>query len=162
MSNPLIAYWMKWWKIFTRMLCFSTDRAETESLLTNSSAPTDCVSWQDGNRKSPVCVSIIKTDQTNCNLHTVMSSSYKERIDLLNFSELSVLMSGSINIPCLDENQWSIRLTSENWGPLLLISGGEGPRYSRQNHPMQRLTGLLSSVSCLDMVLCIPAFFFLS
>lgn len=61
------------------MLCFSTDGAETESLLTNSSAPTDCASWQDGNRKSSVCVSILKTDQTNCNLHTVMSNSYKEK-----------------------------------------------------------------------------------
>lgn len=72
----------------------------------------------------------------------------------------SVPTSVSFNITSLDENQWSISLTPENWGPLLII-WGEGRRYSRYGHPIHFPTVLLSFVSCLSMALCFPAFFFL-
>lgn len=68
----------------------------------------------------------------------------------------SVQTSVSFNMTSLDENQWSISLTPENRGPLLII-WGEGRRYSRYGHSIHFPTVLLSFVSC--MALCFPAFF---
>lgn len=62
-------------------------------------------------------------------------------------SELSVLLSWSINKQCQDENQRSLSLTSEGWGLFLMISAEEGPCYSGNSHPTHQLTGLLFSVS---------------
>lgn len=71
----------------------------------------------------------------------------------------SVLLSWSINKGCRDANQWSLSLTSEGRGQVLLLSAEEGPCYSGNSHPKHQLTGLLFLVSHLDKVISVFFFF---
>lgn len=74
-------------------------------------------------------------------------------------SELSVLLSWSINMQRQDGNQQCPSLTSEGRGLFLLISAEERPCYSENSHPRHQLTGPLFLVFCLDKVICFSVFF---